>query len=389
MIVFAGVLPSITTLNTWNWHHYRYALPLFPIFLLLAVIGIYSLSAPREGSGGGERRHVSGALVGLALLFSLGTLPDWAVKAGQESAQIREQQVSAGNWITENLPPKAKVGVNDAGALRYYGEHPIVDLIGLTTNGLAEPYRNGMGSLYEALERMEPGERPDYFVIYPYSEWVGDLANSGVFGNEPLQSFVLTRSTAVTGGEVVSAFKADWALARSGDLSRSGGFPEGTPQGRVRDTLDVADLESEREHDHEIRMVQIGLQPDSLLRRGSYPNGGRVADGGRRITGDESFTARNLTPGRPLTIVMRTSATEPTEPTGEPPVLRVSVDGRDAGEWDFRATGGGGPGGDWQEPSFTVPAELVRSASVRIELLSFGRHAPYGSHAPFHYWFVQ
>ena len=44
---------------------------------------------------------------------------------------------------------------------------PTVDLIGLTTNGLALPTRNGVGSLYERWRKMPEEKRPDYFAIYP------------------------------------------------------------------------------------------------------------------------------------------------------------------------------------------------------------------------------
>ena len=381
----ALVLASVATLNSWDWQHHRYVLPFFPILLLLMVVGMGSVSPAPAGNDGAERRrYASRALLGLALLFSLIALPAWAAKMGQESAETREQPVSIGRWIDRNLPPGARVGVNDAGAMRYYGDRPVVDLVGLTTNGLAEPYRNGTASLYEALEDMEPGERPDYFFVYP--TWTEGLGDSGVLGDEPLRSFVLTRPlpNTVTGQrEEVVAYEANWTLARSGDL------PKEATGGSVRDAIDVADLASEEEHGYEMRMSRAGLQPGSLLERGTYPSGEPVADGGRRITGDEAFTVRNLTPGRPLTIVARTSAAELGANTEDPPILRVSVDGRDAGEWDFRHTAGGDSDGEWRESSFAVPAELVRSGSVRVELLSSGRYAPYRSHAPFHYWFVQ
>jgi len=146
---------------------------------------------------------VSWALAVVALSFSLIALPGWAVRAGQESAETRKQPVSVGRW-TGNLPPETRMGINDAGTIRYYDERTVVDLVGLTTNGLAEPYRNGTGSLYEALENMEPGERPDYFFVY--STWTEGLENSGVFGDGPLRSFALTRPL----GKTVAGCRASY-----------------------------------------------------------------------------------------------------------------------------------------------------------------------------------
>lgn len=66
------------------------------------------------------------------------------------------------------------------------------------------------------------------------------------------------------------------------------------------------------------------------------------------------------------------------EMVADPARLRVVVDGKEAGEWTLNPESG-----EWQEPSFTVPAELVRSDTARIEIASPDRRAP------FHYWFLQ
>ncbi|MDQ4107171.1 MAG: hypothetical protein M3157_08400, partial [Actinomycetota bacterium] len=71
---FAAVLPLVVTLFSWNWHHYRYVLPFFPLFLLAVVAGIYALSDSLVGDGR-LRRYVTGGLAGLVLAFSLVMLP--------------------------------------------------------------------------------------------------------------------------------------------------------------------------------------------------------------------------------------------------------------------------------------------------------------------------
>ena len=292
------VLPSVTSLGSWNWHSYRYVLPFFPLFLLLTVIGIHSIAGMLGRNASLGRRHLSVALAGFALLFSLAVLPGWVQRIGRQSAEIREQQVSVGVWIKDNLPDGAVVGLNDAGAIRFFGDHPTVDLVGLTTNDLALPNRNGPGSLFEALESMEPEDRPDYFAIY--EQWMGGLGNAGLFDGGLLKTFNLTQSTGITMYQEVSILKADWKLAHTGDRPRS------VPESSIRDTLDISDLNSEEAHGYDIRMAQIGLQPPSNLYR-MDAGGETVADGGRTITGNESFTVQNLSPGKPLTLVMRTT----------------------------------------------------------------------------------
>jgi hypothetical protein len=345
----------------WGWHHYRYVLPFFPPILVFAVVGFYSLRTLKG------RTWLSEALAGFALLVSLLSLPVWAATTGGNSLQIKEQQVSVGYWIKENLPPGARVGVNDVGAMRYYGGHPTVDLIGLTTNGLALPSRNGLGSLYETLEKMPQKKRPDYFVIYP--TWFPGFEVSGVLDQEIARFSLSSRpeTAGIVGGSEVVVSRADWGLAGSGETFRG--------EGTVRDTLDVADLASEREHDYEMRMPLIGLEPANLLTRKRSADGEVVLDGGRGLPGTEEFTITGLSPNRQVEMVMRTSTA--------PFALQVQADGKHLGEWAFQPSGSG-----WQEATFTIPAQSVRSGSLRVRL-SPSEGAPLETHTAYHYWFVQ
>ena len=361
LLALTLAISSIATLSTWDWHYFRYFIPFFPVVLVFAVVGFYSLGN-LEGGG-----WIPGALAVFALVFSVFSLPMWATTAGGASSHIREQQVTVGKWIKENLPEDARVGINDAGAMRYYGGHPTVDLVGLTTNGLALPYRNGMGSLYEALEKMPEEKRPDYFSVYP--NWVSGLQASGVIGEE-IESFAMSSRSnvaGIVGGGTVAVYKANWGLAGSGEAF--------VGDGEVKDSLDVAEIESEEEHDYETRLPLVGLDTSNVLVREYTADGRPVVDAGRGVPGVEAFTVGNLAPGEPLRIEMRT--------TGEPFTLRVKADGEPAGEWNFQPSGEG-----WKRASFTVPAKLVRSGTLRVELLP-PEDEPMGAHTAFHYWFVQ
>ncbi len=360
-LALALAVSSIATLATWDWHYFRYFLPFFPVMLVFAVVGFYSLGNPERGA------WIPGALAVFALIFSVFSLPTWAMTAGGASSHIQEQQVAVGKWIKENLPPDARVAINDAGAMRYYGGHPTVDLVGLTTNGLALPYRNGMGSLYEALEDMPEEKRPDYFSVYP--GWISGLEASRVIGEE-IERFTMSSRpevAGIVGGDTVVVYKANWDLAGSGEPF--------TGEGEVKDSLDVAEIESEEEHGYETRLPLVGLDTSNILIREYTSDGRLVVDAGRGVPGIEAFTVRNLSAGRPLRIEMRT--------TGAPFTLRVRADGKSAGEWNFQPSGGG-----WERASFTVPAELINSETLRVELLP-PEDEPKSSHTAFHYWFVQ
>ena len=216
----------------WGWHHFRYLLPFFPPTLVFAVVGFYSLRPSTR------KTWLPEALASFAVLCSLLGLPVWAATTGGNSLQIKEQQVTIGYWLRENLPPGVHVGVNDAGAMRYYGGHPTVDLIGLTTNGLALSTRNGVGSLYETLEEYAGGEAPGLLRNLP--DLVSGLRRFRGIG--PGDSEVLPIQQ--TRGRRNRQRKCSSCVPGGLEVSRQRGGLRG--EGKVRDTLDVAEL-AERE----------------------------------------------------------------------------------------------------------------------------------------------
>jgi hypothetical protein len=215
---------------------------------------------------------------------------------------------------------------------------------------------------------MPEEKRPDYFAIYP--TWFPGLDDSGLLGEEIARFTLSSRPevAGIVGGSEVVVSRAEWSLAQSGHNFRG--------QGSLKDSLDVADLTSEKEHDYHIDMPLIGLQPANLLRRERSPQGEMIVDGGRAVQGAEQFTIRGLSPNHPVEVWMRT--------TSAPFALQVQADGEDLGQWIFQPSARSG----WQEATFRIPAEAVRSGSLRVRL-SATPQAPLETHTAYHYWFVQ
>ena len=169
------------------------------------------------------------------------------------------------------------------------------------------------------------------------------------------------------------------------------------PTSSVFDSLDVADLESEREHayrhweDSERRAYLPWPYRGNLFRKLSYPREAsqdagapwpnlsqEVWDGGRAITGGEEFRI-GIIPGKALTILMRTDVPWPV-------ALRVTLNRTVVGEWNIQAT----PEGEWQDAEFMIPAAYVPHASTATIRLDFIWHHVFEkAHQPFYYWFIQ
>jgi hypothetical protein len=216
-------------------------------------------------------------LSALALGSTVALIPTWGLQEGEESAAVREQQVSIGHWIHDELPADARVALNDIGATTYYGGHNTVDLLGLTEPTLAKPFRNGPGSLYEQLQKLPPRQRPTYFILYsppnPFA-WAPDLVAAGILKG-PIKTFDLaTQSPNLVMGNQVGVYRADWSTIGTGRQA-----PPVLGQ-TLRDEVDVADLQSEHDHGYQARLSQVGLQASSVLRTQIDSNGKRITDWG-------------------------------------------------------------------------------------------------------------
>lgn len=379
-----AVLASASTLFSAHINNLRYVQPFMPIFIFLSVAGVYGLADAVRIER--SRQTVAHALLATALVFSLSSLPSWALRLGQEAATIRETDVSVGSWIRGNLPPDAVVGVKDVGAVKYFSNHRVVDVLGLTTNHIAQASNNGIGALYEALRHMPVQERPDYFAIYDTAPGplIDDLRSSGVLGSSPLITFVVKSPRPVNGGLVVpfaqlGVYRADWSLVGTGDQAKTPGI--------VRDYLNVGDLASERAHSYSPRLAQVGMQPMSMMRRVLLPDGRLVVDSGRRIIGGERFVAHNVVPGRPLIVTSRDEArdTLPGDQVVMLTDLQVSVNGVPVGIWHRPPSGT-----IWNESSFTIPGALITGMTVELELAPPRQLlSPYPDYMSFGYWFSQ
>ncbi len=84
---------------------------------------------------------------------------------------IEEQQVAAARWIAAHVPPGASVAVSDAGAMRYFGGHRVIDLVGLNTHRLVDAnlalnmLPPGSPGARQLADRIWNTERPDYLAL--------------------------------------------------------------------------------------------------------------------------------------------------------------------------------------------------------------------------------
>ncbi|HHS98579.1 MAG TPA: hypothetical protein ENK08_11940 [Chloroflexi bacterium] len=361
-----GTLSS-ATLITAVWQYGRYQVAFIPVAAALLFGGLAFL---RERLGAGWRFPVR--IVALLLLVASAGSGLRALRVYRQAVEtMTHQQLVIADWLRERLPPGVRVGIHDAGSLRYVGEHPTYDLIGLTTAGAALAWRNGPGSVFEQMEHSPL--RPDDFAIYPDVVSTPYLLSTSLFAERLFR--VEVRDYGVpSGGPVQEVWRADWHLAGSGDrfyqqdvLSRTFGL-------KLVDALDVADLADEEAHN--VRWWEepcvSGFPTEVWQMTYRVPPHQEVLDGGRLLTGGVAFDVAT-DPGESLWIVARLHAQEPG-------AVRVEVNGGDAGRWAYPPVPG-----EWLETVFRVPAEHITSAETHLVLSVEDSHR----YAPYYFWFLQ
>jgi hypothetical protein len=96
-------------------------------------------------------------LQAVSLPFELASIAERAQRFATDARSIAALNLAPAEWIAANTPTDAVIAVNDAGAIRYFGNRTTIDLMGLNSSDLA-------------FHRIDPtvlAARVDYAAIYP------------------------------------------------------------------------------------------------------------------------------------------------------------------------------------------------------------------------------
>jgi hypothetical protein len=112
------------------FYHLRYVLPAVPLLAVALAVGAGRLGDPLPGRAANLPLQ---ALLAVAVAGAVATHCQTAIRYHNDVRNINEVQVAMGRWIHANMPADARVAATDAGAVRYFGKRPVVDLMGLNT----------------------------------------------------------------------------------------------------------------------------------------------------------------------------------------------------------------------------------------------------------------
>jgi len=246
-----AVSTAISTLDTAFWHFKRYQMPLIALTFPLAG---WAISWIGQHIPAVNLRYLVFGVLGLAIVGFNGTT--WAEFQRLYTVNINNiaaQPLPMAQWLATNTPEDAVVAVHDVGMMRYIGARHTVDMVGLTTTGAADYWRNGPGSVAEFLIMHEP--RPDYMAAYTTARGLNYLTETPLYG-ELLTGFSAEYDPAdnvALGAEFQGIYRVDWeTLAPSEDpLPRQPTAQQLAVGSEVIATIDVANLQSEQIYQYE------------------------------------------------------------------------------------------------------------------------------------------
>lgn len=326
----------------WNFAGRRYLDSTIPFLIILITIALWKIwSSARDWLRRGLPQHrfkpwltnlfaASLAVVIIAPPLKQG-LSLWQFLPGEYSwncRNVEDVNVRLGHWVSESLPPDSLIALGDAGAIRYFGQGTMIDLLGLNSHELLG--RNQFEFMSE--------RRVDYLIVFP------NVSFDGWPYAEPIYEISIDHNT-ILGGSTMVVYETNWNPQIT---NKEGWYQIDAEAMELIDSLDVGDPADEVSHDYSI----TGEKPP-FARMFKTTADVTLSDDGWAYTGEESFAVASI-PRRDLIVAKRYDAVI----RGR---VRVYVDGIFVGEWEF-------PERQFQfgEDLFVVPASLVTNEQTRI-----------------------
>jgi hypothetical protein len=299
---FGLILSVIASSGQWSFQNYRYIAPAFP--LLFVVVGCAFAPLVRFVRLPKLVHHawLGAAAVGVALFSNAaraGMREDIMLFA-QNATDLNRQVVTLGRYINKKLP-NASIMFHDAGAVAYYGDTRVFDMLGLVTNHQTNVANNGPGARFEFLESLPPERRPTHFTYYPAWMGQGELFGEVILETPLGRQFHKRR---LVGDSNMQLIAARWYNVHTAER------PLASPdRWRVVDRIDIADVASERAHGWRGAMGRRKFGDPTakwtMFHKETHPQLGLLLDGGRTIRGrSEAFTVE-IDPAKPMKLVMR------------------------------------------------------------------------------------
>jgi arabinofuranosyltransferase len=177
LIIVVG-FPLIASITAPNLrHHARYTMPFIPLYTIIGISGLTWILHKRNRKRLRIRLNNLTVMLIICLMSLIQgiLLINWADTFAWNVKNINDMHVKLGKWINENTPSDSLLAINDIGAITYYSDRKIIDMVGLVSpevlnvlDGQTKDTRE------EPLWKYIKSQDADYLIILPC--WYPNLA---------------------------------------------------------------------------------------------------------------------------------------------------------------------------------------------------------------------
>jgi arabinofuranosyltransferase len=150
----------------------RYSIHLLPLAVLAIAVAVGRPGHAVWHLAALGRRPVQALAAAAWLAIAAATLVPAAARYAWGVQNINAMQVHLGHWVDAQLPKRARIALNDIGAIAFFSRREVIDLMGLVTPQIIPYRRRGETGVMEYISET----CPEYVIIFP--AWFPRLAAS-------------------------------------------------------------------------------------------------------------------------------------------------------------------------------------------------------------------
>ncbi len=363
LLTVAAEFLLLSTNNQQGLSHDRYMAWVIPLLLIYTTVFLETLR------NNATLKHTAPALGTALLLFQMVSFTFFTTQFAMASDNnARLSRFTKSTIVNLTKPGDQLIFEGAAGQMWYLPERKIINPFGILSAEFAKG-RHWLG--YVEILKYHPDLRADYWLLLS-EELRHDLAYHNFLGEQ-----LVTDTDALSQQLVLTLYRADWSIINPTP-------PQVPPDWTLRDRLDIGYYVDEERCDYRSHMRLRAVKTTPCVNLDEEVN---LIEIGEVVIGHETFQIENISPNRPLHVLLRTAKKTSTflshyqtmdypDYTFTSPIkLTVTIDEQPVEvSLEIKETG-------FSDVSFTIPAELIQSDTPEITVA--GDHLSYG------YWFYQ
>jgi len=159
----------------------RYMMPVIPFYILIAVAGVKTVLDFTYVKISKNKTALANFIFIVYFVLATGLFINYNSDSEVEFTIYckyqNERQVAAGKWLNQNTPDSSVIATHDIGAIAFYGERKIIDMVGLVTPELISHIKDADYSDY--LNNYLSKRKVDYIVTL--RNWFEVVNDKSVF----------------------------------------------------------------------------------------------------------------------------------------------------------------------------------------------------------------